>query len=361
MNLKAGQHLFLGIEGPQLTSAERQLFEKIQPGGYILFSRNIGSATQVRALTKELRQLSYHSDPLIGIDQEGGLVSRLLSLGVESPSAKQLVDSGDSRWLVWHAKLTAVILRTLGVNYNFAPVVDIAYEEKVSNSLVSRCFGGEAAEVLENAGMYAGNLRGSGVLNCAKHFPSVGRAKVDPHEDLPIVETSFAEMYSTDLLPYNALVGELDSVMTAHVLYPELDTENPASLSDKVIREVLREHIGFEGMVITDDLDMGAITKRYSQSEKVIKAIQAGNDMAMICHDLTGMDRTFKDLDDLLYDDVDYYKMQAKRVKKMKAKIKSPLGLKDTAWDKLVKESRELMKQMGVVQQLRGDSFVNKV
>ncbi len=361
MKYAPGQHLIVGIEGTELTSQEHELFTKIQPGGFVLFSRNIETAQQVRALTDELRNLSHDFKPLISMDQEGGIVSRLLNLGVQSPSAQQLRECGDLRWVVWHAKLTGVILRTLGVNLNFAPVVDISYDDTASNSLKSRCFGSSPEQVLEYAGIYAGNLKSSGILTCAKHFPTVGRAKSDPHHDLPVVETDFNEIYQQDLLPYNALIGEIDTVMTAHVLYPELDPEHPASLSPRLVEGVLRDRIGFNGVAITDDLDMGAITQKYKRPDDVWRALMAGNDMAMICHDLKEAEAVYSLIDKQGYQNPEIFESSLKRIKRLKRKIKPPHELKSTTWDELVEETHELMRQMGVSQQTRGESLVTQI
>jgi beta-N-acetylhexosaminidase len=276
--------LLLGIPGPEITPADAALYQRIQPAGYILFSRNIISPEQTRKLTDDLRSLS-HDDPIIAIDQEGGRVSRTKEIAPVLPSAARLAKRADPNVIARAGALTADLLRLLGCNLNFAPVLDIDHHPDQQNSLRGRCWGTDSQRVIDHAGMWNRWMRKRSLRSCGKHFPSCGLATTDPHHDLPVSHATLADLLKEDILPYTALMPELDAVMTAHVLFPNIDPDHPASLSPKIIRSFLRDQLGFDHhLVITDDLDMGAITARYGRGPDAKAAIAAGNDLALICH-----------------------------------------------------------------------------
>lgn len=282
--------LLAGIVGTELSQAEEDLFRRVQPAGYILFSRNIESSEQTRRLTDSLYALSEEV-PLLTIDQEGGRVVRTAALGWMLPSASCLAKRGDSREIVKQATLTARGLRLLGFNMNLAPVLDLGSRDGVSNALPDRCWGATPNKVLAGACVYASALKKGGVLTCGKHFPGLGRASVDPHYELPVVEASREDLQKHDVIPFTALGEELlDAVMCAHVFFPLLDEKYPSSLSRVILTDFLRTQLGYDGLVMTDDLDMGAITSHYSLEDAVVLAVNAGNDLAMVCHSHERMD-----------------------------------------------------------------------
>jgi len=279
-----GSLLLLGISGPELTPGEADLFRKLQPAGYILFSRNIVSAVQTRKLTDDLRDLSYDT-PIIAIDQEGGRVTRTKEIAPAAPSAPALAARADYGLIADAAVLTADLLRLLGVNLNFAPVLDLDHFPENQNALRGRCWGRDPQRVIDFAGHWNRWQRKRHMAGCGKHFPACGRALSDPHHDLPSSPATIEELLREDVLPYTALMPELDAVMLAHVEFPNIDPEFPASLSPRMIRRFLRDQLGFDRhLVLTDDLDMGAIASRYGRGEDVKLAITAGNDLALICH-----------------------------------------------------------------------------
>lgn len=279
-----GTLLLLGLSGPELTPEEAALFRKLQPAGYILFTRNIVSAPQTRKLTDDLRDLS-HDLPLIAIDQEGGRVTRTREIAPAAPSAPALAAHADYGKIADAAVLTADLLRLLGFNLNFAPVLDLDHFPDQQNALSGRSWGRDPQRVIDHAGHWNRWLRKRHVASCAKHFPAGGRALTDPHQDLPSSPATLAELLREDVIPYTALMPELDAIMLAHVEFPNIDPDFPASLSPRIIRGFLRGQLGFDKhLVLTDDLDMGAITSRYGRGEDVKLAISAGNDLAMICH-----------------------------------------------------------------------------
>ncbi len=284
-----GQLLMTGVPGPALDSQTAAIFRRIQPGAFILFGRNIESPAQLRNLIDDLRDLSA-IEPIVTIDQEGGRVSRLKLLGHEPPSANQLRDRGDLDIIRRHGRITGRLLRMFGFNLDLCPVLDISFDDAADNSLRGRCYGHDVAQVIRNAGAFNDGLRGEGIASCGKHFPGYSRAPKDAHHELPTVPLSRAELDAHELAVFRHFAGELDSMMIGHAFYPALDSSGvSSSLSRRVITDLLRGEHGFRGLVMTDDLDMGAILEPFGKDEsglaRVIElAITAGNDLAMICH-----------------------------------------------------------------------------
>lgn len=288
---KIGQMFFIGLPGIENASAIRQLLSKISPGGVCLFARNIRSSEQVRKLLNEIHQVS-EVKPLISIDEEGGLVDRLRRISTPLPAAAsvQTVEEAENM-----AQITAEILRILGFSMNFAPVVDVIDEqrEKSSNGLYSRAYGKSREQSLELVYAYLNALQNGGCLGCVKHFPGLGASEMDSHEDLPLVNLTREELFATDLFVYRELfkISQVHAVMVAHAAYPMLDLQEtdadgkllPSSLSFNFINYLLRQELGFRGLVITDDLEMGAILKNYGIGEACRMAINAGADMLSIC------------------------------------------------------------------------------
>jgi beta-N-acetylhexosaminidase len=282
--MKGGQYILMGVPGLQLDAKTAAIIRQVQPAGFILFGRNIKSPAQLRKLTDDLRGEVRHV-PVLTIDQEGGRVSRLKECGAEPPSAKQLREKGDRRLIERHGTLTGEILRLFGFNLDLAPVLDVSFGGDVDNSLKNRTWGLTANEVIANAGAFNRTMREQGVLSCGKHFPGYSRAAVDPHHELPVVTRSRRELEEEEWKPFRALSAEIDAMMVGHANYPALDDSGfPASLSRKIIRGILRDEWGYRGAVISDDLDMGAIVGHYGLAESVTRAVEAGNDLVLLCH-----------------------------------------------------------------------------
>jgi beta-N-acetylhexosaminidase len=288
---KIGQLFFIGLPGLELDAETQDLLREVPAGGVCLFSRNIRAAGQTRRLLDELRQV-LPVEPIISLDQEGGLVDRLRRVAVPMPPVNRLGTSGNARRL---AEITAELVRILGFNTNFAPVVDLPTAESLNsqNGLQSRCFSATVSEVGALAGAYLETLQENGVFGCPKHFPGIGASMTDPHEDLPIVYLTRAELSGRDLLPYRDLLGRVFQIMIAHAAYPNLDLQErdrdgklvPSSLSFNIVTKLLRQEMGFQGLVVTDDLEMGAILKTYGIGEACKMALRAGVDMLLICAD----------------------------------------------------------------------------
>jgi beta-N-acetylhexosaminidase len=276
----------MGVPGPELTPETAARLKKLQPGGFILFGRNIQTPQQLRKLIDDLRDLS-DIEPFITIDQEGGRVSRLRLIGEEPPNAQSLRDKGDPALIKRHGQLTGQILRLFGFNLDLCPVLDISYDDAADNSLKGRTYGRNPQQVIDNAGIFNRAMRAEGILSCGKHFPGYGPAECDPHEFLPVITKSREEMEKSELLPYSALLPELDCVMTCHSNYTAYDPDRgrwPASLSHNVVTKLLRHQYAFNGLAMTDDLDMGAILNEVTFEQAIQEAVRAGNDLVMICH-----------------------------------------------------------------------------
>ena len=279
----AGQLLLTGVPGCELDPATARMFRAVQPGGFILFGRNIRSAPQLRKLIDDLRDLSA-VEPIITIDQEGGRVSRLKLIGNEPPNAQQLRMKDDLTLIEQHGHVTGKLLRIFGFNLDLCPVLDISFDDDADNSLRGRCWGTSVAQVIRNAGAFNDGLRAERIASCGKHFPGYSAATLDAHHELPVIDRTRAQLDAEELAVFKNFASRVDGMMICHAKYPHLDPEFPASLSQKIIGGILRGEFGFDGLVMTDDLDMGAILNHYQLDEMLRLAIAAGNDLAMICH-----------------------------------------------------------------------------
>src|SRR5437868_7366617 len=248
----AGQLLLVGVRGPELGTAEAKLLRRVQPGGFILFGRNIKTPSQLRKLIDDLRDLS-EVEPIITIDQEGGRVSRLRLIGSEPPNAQQLRDKNDIELIRRHGDITGRLLRQFGFNLDLCPVLDISFDDDADNSLRGRCYGKTVDQVVRNAGAFNEAMRGQGIASCGKHFPGYSAATSDAHYQLPRIDRTREELDQNELAVFRQFVDKVDSMMICHGWYPSLEPEKtPASLSRRVITDVLRKEFGFDGLVMTD-------------------------------------------------------------------------------------------------------------
>jgi beta-N-acetylhexosaminidase len=279
-----GQLLLVGVPGPELDAETISLFKKVQPGGYILFGRNIRSASQLRKLIDDLRDLS-RIEPIITIDQEGGRVSRLRLIGNEPPNAQQLRTRGEPALIREHGRLTGELLRLFGFNLDLCPVLDISFDDDADNSLRGRCYGTSVEQVIEFAGHFNDALLETGILSCGKHFPGYAAAQSDPHHELPRIDRARQALDQIEIGIFREFAHRVSSMMVCHAWYPAFDREkNPASLSKAVVTDLLVSEMGFEGLIMTDDLDMGAIINECGFQETIDRAMAAGNHVALICH-----------------------------------------------------------------------------
>ena len=296
-NDSAGQLILTGVPGYELDAETADLFRRVQPGGFILFGRNIQSPSQLRKLIDDLREVS-RTEPIITIDQEGGRVSRLRLIGNEPPNAQQLRARNDATLVERHGDITGRLLRLFGFNLDLCPVLDISFDDEADNSLRGRCYGKNVEQVVEMAGAFNDAMRSQGILSCGKHFPGYSAATVDAHHDLPKIDRSRAQLDEEELAVFRQFTATVDSMMICHGWYPAFNAaKRPASLSREIVTGLLREEFGFGGLIMTDDLDMGAILNEYSLEETIRLAIEAGNDWVMTCHRIDSIAEVYATLD----------------------------------------------------------------
>ncbi|HSK62760.1 MAG TPA: glycoside hydrolase family 3 N-terminal domain-containing protein [Pyrinomonadaceae bacterium] len=291
-----GQFLFIGLPGTEIDAQTRDLIAQVQPGGIIIFGRNVAGPEQLRSLLDGVREL-VATPPLFGIDQEGGLVDRLRRIFTPMPAARTIRQHGDLAAARALGRITGEVLRMLGFNINFAPVMSIMTEDRdlLSNGLYSRSFGRSPGEVLGYTTVYLRGLQGTGLLGCLKHFPGIGAGEVDSHEEMPVVQLSHDDLIAQDLAPYIELFQRRDDrircVMVSHGGFPNIDIKEeitggllePASLNYNIVTTLLRQELGYKHLVVTDDLEMGAIIRHYEIGDAVLRAALAGEDMLLIC------------------------------------------------------------------------------
>lgn len=280
---KAAQLLMAGIEGTTPGADADAAIRELQVGGVILFSRNVESAEQLTALTAALRDLNGDYIPLfLGVDEEGGRVSRMPPEVADIPSAFSLRGK-ETDYTALGSVLAAQCL-TFGFNMNFAPVLDI-WSNPDNTVIGSRAYG-DTWESVADAGMAVMNgMLSAGVIPVAKHFPGHGDTAADSHTELPIVTKPLPELWERELLPFQAAIDAgAHAVMAGHILLQAADDTLPSSLSPSVITGLLRDEMGFDGVVCTDDLVMGAITETYGIGEAAVLAVEAGCDLLLVCH-----------------------------------------------------------------------------
>ncbi|MCH8291265.1 beta-N-acetylhexosaminidase [Candidatus Poribacteria bacterium] len=282
---KVGQLMIVGFEGKKVNKTIRTHIDQRFVGGVALFGRNIQSPQQVARLTNELQRLAgetKHQIPLlIGIDQEGGAVTRLKKGATILPGNMALGAIGSSELAERAGEITAIELAAVGVNLNFAPVMDV--NNNPNNPVINRRSFGESPELVSRLGTaYIRGLQRHGVLATAKHFPGHGDTIVDSHTDLSIMKHNVKRIHAIELKPFRAAIDAgVAAIMTAHILYTSLDANLPATLSPAILTGLLRQELRFDGLIITDDMEMKAITDCYRAGEAAVMAIEAGADIIL--------------------------------------------------------------------------------
>ena len=278
----AGEVLIAGLEGPSVSTVETAWLKLIRPGGIILFRRNIESSGQTHALLKSARE-TIDAPLLRCIDVEGGAVDRLRDLTAPMPSAAAVGASGDSRLFAEHGRLIGHEVRMLGLNVTLAPVLDLRTASSVG-VMTTRVASNKAAEVVQYARHFLKGLAREGVLGCAKHFPGLGSGQVDSHHATPRIEKSLESLWQEDILPYRKLA--LPLVMISHAAYPRTPGgSEPASISRFWTTGILAKKIGFAGLIVSDDMEMGGILSQTCLADAVIRSLLAGVHLIEICRD----------------------------------------------------------------------------
>jgi beta-N-acetylhexosaminidase len=290
-----GQLLIIGFDGTEMSPPLRSLLTRIQPAGVILFARNIIGAEQTYKLIKDC-QSCVSTRLFTCVDMEGGPVDRFRNLIGPSPSAADVFASNDRELFRKHGKIIGESCRALGFNVDFAPVVDLALEAS-RTVMRSRAVSADPKQAIVYAREFLAGLRSVGVIGAAKHFPGLGEADLDTHHELPSVNKSFNNLWSEDLVPYRVMRRELSMVLVGHATYPTVTGDGtPASLSQKWITQVLRQKIGYRGLVVSDDLEMGGVLKAGPIEQAAVQHIRAGGDLCLICHEEEGISRSFEAL-----------------------------------------------------------------
>jgi len=278
-----GQLLIVGFDGTEMSPRLRSLLTRLQPAGVILFARNITSGEQTHRLLREC-QSCVSSRLFTCVDMEGGAVDRFRNLTGPAPSAADVFATGDSKAYCKHGRIIGESCRALGFNADFAPVVDLAFEAS-RNVMRSRAVSADPKEATAYAREFLTGLRSAGVLGAIKHFPGLGEANLDTHHELPSVDKPWKKLWNTDIAPYRALRRESPLVLVGHAAYPAVTRDRtPASLSKKWITDVLRKKVGYRGLVVSDDLEMGGVLKAAPIEQAAIAFIRAGGDLCLICH-----------------------------------------------------------------------------
>ncbi len=304
IDAKTGGLFMAGIPGTRLDEKTENLIRDRNPCGIILFSRNIDNPLQLAALCNDLQDkaMKYQGTPLfLAVDQEGGSVARLKEPFTTFPGNTAIgKDKSPVDEAVSFARVTAKEMALVGLNMNMAPVVDVQCNEPEKH-LLGRTFSDDPQKVALLGRTVVKILQENGVMAVAKHFPGLGRASLDPHFHLPQIEVTAEELEEVNLPPFRAAIEQgVSGIMTSHALYPFLDPERPSTLSRKALKKLLRDSLGFNGLIITDDLEMGALAKKWGVAQGAASAFEAGSDILLICQDQDKVLEGMKTLSDKL-------------------------------------------------------------
>jgi beta-N-acetylhexosaminidase len=295
---KIGQLFLIGCQGETLSQEEQLLTEEYRFGGFILFGRNCCEPRQILSLCRSIWEANDEIPPFIAIDQEGGRVHRLPATFPHFPAAGRIGDENEPELAYQLGRASAEALALLGINLNFAPVLDV--NSNPNNPIIGdRAFGSTPQQVMELSSAWMRGLRDGGIIPCGKHFPGHGESDKDSHFDLPAVHKSLDELKAIELPPFvHACRNKIESLMTAHVRYPALDPNRPATLSEPIVTGLLRHQLGYDGVVFSDDMEMKAISENYTVEEATTLAVRAGVDVILFCHALPKAVQAFESLCD---------------------------------------------------------------
>lgn len=275
--------MILGFDGTEVDSKLRTTLSTLQPSGVILFARNIAEPRQTWRLLRD-SQSTTAVPMFLCVDLEGGSVDRLKKIIAPAPSVEQVFATGNRKLFRMHGNILGLEARALGFNTDFAPVFDLGFDASRS-VLTSRTASSDPEQTILYAREFLRGLKAAKVLGCGKHFPGLGEANLDSHHDMPVVQKSWKKMWQEDLLPYRELRAQIPFVMVAHAAYPEVTNNNlPASLSRKWMQDILRKKIGYRGLIISDDLEMGGVLSTGDIEDVAVETLRAGADMFLICH-----------------------------------------------------------------------------
>lgn len=280
---KLGQMVMIGIQGTKVDDDSLYMLNQFHMGGVILFDRNMESPEQVKQLTSDLQSQSNEKVPLfIGVDEEGGDVVRMAEKLTPPPSQKEIGETGDiEQAKIWAIK-TAKSLKDMGINVNFAPVADIGSND-------NRSYSTDTNTVIDFVRAAIKGYQQENIIYSLKHFPGIGKGQVDSHVESSSIDESKDTLMAEDILPFKTIINENKPedyfILVSHLKYPALDEEYPASLSSKIMIDLLRNELGYKGIIITDDMEMGAVANHNDFRTIGVNAVKAGADIVLVCHE----------------------------------------------------------------------------
>lgn len=280
---KLGQMVMIGIQGTKVDDDSLYMLHQFHMGGVILFDRNMESPEQVKQLTSDLQAQSNEKVLLfIGIDEEGGDVVRMAEKLTPPPSQKEIGATGDIEQAKTWAIKTAKSLKDMGINVNFAPVADVGSNDK-------RSYSTDANTVIDFVRAATEGYQQENIIYSLKHFPGIGKGRVDSHVDSSSIDVAKEVLMTEDIIPFKTIIDENEPndyfILVSHLKYPALDEEYPASLSSKIMTDLLRYELGYKGIIITDDMEMGAVANHNDFRSIGVNAVKAGADIVLVCHE----------------------------------------------------------------------------
>lgn len=280
---KLGQMVMIGIQGTKVDDDSLYMLNQYHMGGVILFDRNMESPEQVKQLTSDLQAQSNEKVPLfIGIDEEGGDVVRMAEKLTPAPSQKEIGATGDIEQAKTWAIKTAKSLKDMGINVNFAPVADVGSNDK-------RSYSTDANTVIDFVRAATKGYQQENIIYSLKHFPGIGKGRVDSHVDSSSIDVTKEILMAEDIIPFKTIIDENEPndyfILVSHLKYLALDEEYPASLSSKIMTDLLRNKLGYKGIIITDDMEMGAVANHNDFRSIGVNAVKAGADIVLVCHE----------------------------------------------------------------------------
>lgn len=280
---KLGQMVMIGIQGTKVDDDSLYMLNQYHIGGVILFDRNMENPEQVKQLTSDLQAQSNEKVPLfIGIDEEGGDVVRMAEKLTPPPSQKEIGATGDIEQAKTWAIKTAKSLKDMGINVNFAPVADVGSNDK-------RSYSTDTNTVIDFVRAATKGYQQENIIYSLKHFPGIGKGRVDSHVDSSSIDVAKEVLMAEDILPFKTIIDENEPndyfILVSHLKYPALDEEYPASLSSKIMTDLLRNELGYKGIIITDDMEMGAVANHNDFRSIGVNAVKAGADIVLVCHE----------------------------------------------------------------------------
>jgi len=304
--------LIMGFDGTDVSARLRSTLGTLNPGGVILFKRNIEEAAQVHQLLRHA-QRAVTTPMFLCVDMEGGTVDRLRDVIAPVPSVADVGAAGSAKLFRKHGRLISDEIRALGFNTDFAPCLDLRFAAS-KKVLGSRTVSDSPKQTIRYARAFLRGLNDAGVIGCGKHFPGLGEGTLDSHLHLPSIEKKWKALWKEDLLPYRKLRKDLPMVMVAHAAYPTVTGDRlPASLSKVWMRGILKKKIGFDGMIVSDDLEMGGVLAAAPIGDAAVQTLRAGSDLMLVCHKEEHVWLAFESVYKLAETDRDFAKLVAKK------------------------------------------------